>query len=291
MSRGCTPAASHVSRISAECSYASGSISSSRSSCSASRSRARHRLDRGVVVLAGRPAAGRGSRLSRRAPGRQNRSTCALRVVARRSARPRSFSSTSAHVTAWIERASRSGSGVRERRAAPSTSGSMTPRDDRANSSGKLGLEPRAFVGERPACAAARRGVEPERERLVDPDVERGARRRRRGEPSPSMRPRQRPICDRPRSTTFIAPRLDLGRIEAGAFPLAAHPGLDLPALVDRRVGDLVVGLEHAPHAALVVRHDVGRELPAERQQLVVRHDVVHEAPRERGRARRCSCR
>src|SRR6187431_3279221 len=80
------------------------------------------------------------------------------------------------------------------------------------------------------------------------------------------------------------APGLDLGGVEARTLPLPADLRLDLPSLGDGRVRHLVVGLDHAPHAALVVRHRVGRELPAERQQLVVGNDVVHEAPRERGR-------
>src|SRR5439155_20370657 len=79
------------------------------------------------------------------------------------------------------------------------------------------------------------------------------------------------------------APGLDLGGVEPRALPVAAHLRLDLPALVDGRARHLVVGLDHAPHAALVVRDGVGRELPAEREQPVVRHHVVHEAPRERG--------
>src|SRR5689334_11581224 len=50
------------------------------------------------------------------------------------------------------------------------------------------------------------------------------------------------------------APGLDLGRVEPRALPVAAHLRLDLPTLVHGCARHLVVGLDHAPHAPLVVR-------------------------------------
>ena len=83
------------------------------------------------------------------------------RVVAGRSARPRSFCCTSAHVTAWIDQASRAGSGLGQRARAPRRAVSTAPRDDRGEL--RRGSRPAAaYLRARAPCVRrARRASNP----------------------------------------------------------------------------------------------------------------------------------